>query len=129
MIRRRRRPRANFMLENRWFILAVLFLARAAFLVALVALLIGLPPGIIMALPTQVLRTESVAAGMGVFYARYYPAMALLPGIAGWARDLTNDAAAPVLFAAGMMIVAAGCLTAFRAAKQARIHSRSSVER
>jgi hypothetical protein len=53
---------------------------------------------------------------MGVFYAWYYAAMALLPGMAGWARDLKNDAAAPVLFAAGMMVVAAGCLTAFRAA-------------
>jgi predicted MFS family arabinose efflux permease len=105
------------------------FVDSPVVLFALIALLIGLPPGIIMALPTQVLRRESLAPGMGVFYAWYYAAMGLLPGMAGWARDLTNDAAAPVLFAADMMVVAAGCLAAFRAAKRAPIRSRDSVGR
>ena len=36
---------------------------------------------------------------------------------------------APVLFAASMMVVAAGCLTAFRVAIGARIHVSSSVGR
>ncbi len=89
-----------------------------AALFAVIALVIGLPTGVIMALPTQVLRTESLASGMGVYFAWYYAAMALLPGVAGAARDLTAAPAAPLLFAAGMMVVAAACLAAFRAASR-----------
>ena len=44
---------------------------------------------------------------MGVYYTWYYAGMAILPGGAGLARDLTGSAAAPVLFATAMMI---GCI-------------------
>ena len=49
---------------------------RSPFLV--LALVIGLPGGLIMALPPQVLRRENLATGMGIYYAGYYAAMALL---------------------------------------------------
>jgi predicted MFS family arabinose efflux permease len=78
-----------------------------------VALVVGLPAGPIMALPAQALRPESRAPGMGVFYTWYYAAMAVLPGLAGAARDLVGSPAAPVLFAAAMMLAALGCLVAF----------------
>ena len=44
-----------------------------------IALLIGIPAGLMMALPANVLRSESVAAGMGVFYVWYYAEMTCCP--------------------------------------------------
>ena len=64
-----------------------------------------------MVLPAQALRPETRAGGMGVFYTWYYAAMAVLPGLAGMARDLAGSPAAPVLFSAAMMVDA----DAFRA--------------
>lgn len=82
---------------------------------AIVAIVIGLPPGLIMALPAQALRPESRSTGMGVFYTWHFAAMALFPAFAGTARDLTASAAAPSLFAAVTMVLAAMALLAFRA--------------
>ena len=55
------------------------------------------------------------ASGMGVYYACYYGAMALLTPLAGLLRDATGNAAAPLFFAAGLMGASAGVLLAFRA--------------
>ena len=77
------------------------------------ALAVGVPGGLIMALPAQVLRPQNRAAGMGVFFAWYYAGMAVLPGFAGFARDVTGSAAAPALFAAAMMGVALAALAGF----------------
>jgi predicted MFS family arabinose efflux permease len=87
---------------------------------AMAALLIGLPAGPIMAMPAQALRAESRAPGMGIFYMCYYAAMALLPGVAGMARDLTGSPAAPVLFAAAMMMVTLVCVVGFGAVTRTR---------
>src|SRR5262249_32916033 len=78
------------------------FADGAAFLAAfaVIVLSMGVPPGLIMALPAQALRPDARAGGMGVYYTWYYAAMAVLPSGAGFARDLTASAAAPVLFAA-----------------------------
>jgi predicted MFS family arabinose efflux permease len=96
---------------------------------AVAALIIGLPAGPIMAMPAQALRAESRAPGMGVFYTCYYAAMALLPGLAGMARDLTGSPAAPVLFAAVMMMMTLVCVVGFggamRNAKAAAAVARS----
>lgn len=83
---------------------------------AVVAFAIGVPAGLIMALPARVLRPESRAGGMGVYFTCYYAAMALLPGAAGLARDLSASAAAPALFAAAMMLLCIVGLLAFIAA-------------
>jgi hypothetical protein len=82
---------------------------------AVAALLIGLPAGPVMAMPAQALRPESRAPGMGVFYTCYYAAMAALPGFAGMARDFTGSPAAPILFAAVMMLATLICVVGFAA--------------
>jgi predicted MFS family arabinose efflux permease len=84
------------------------------FVFTVLALVIGAPAGLIMALPAQALRAESRAAGMGVFFTWYYVGMALMPGLAGFARDVTASAAATPLFAAAMMALALAGIAGFR---------------
>jgi hypothetical protein len=81
-------------------------------------LAIGVPAGLIMALPAQVLRPDSRSGGMGVFFTCYYVAMAFMPGAAGLARDLSGSAAAPALFAAAMLLLCVLALMLFHAAKR-----------
>jgi predicted MFS family arabinose efflux permease len=69
-------------------------------------LIIGPPAGIIMALPAEVLRPENRAAGMGLFYSIHYGGMMALTSLAGFSRDLTQNAATPILFG-GMLLIAA----------------------
>jgi len=57
----------------------------------------AMPAGVIMALPGAILRPQSRAIGTGIFFAWYYAGMAGLPALAGTARDMTGDAAAPVI--------------------------------
>ena len=64
------------------------------------SIVIGLPAGVIMALSSEALRPENRATGMGVFYTWHFIAMAVLPSLAGAARELDRRAAAPILFAA-----------------------------
>jgi len=85
---------------------------------AIIVLGMGVPPGLIMALPAQVLRPEMRAAGMGVYYTWYYAAMAILPAGAGLARDYTGSVAAPMIFAAAMMILCVATLLLFQAAQR-----------
>ena len=99
---------------------ALPFTNSPAIVLGVVALAIGVPAGLIMALPAQVLRLESRAGGMGVFFTCYYVAMAVLPGAAGLARDLSGSAAAPALFAAAMTLLCALGLMLFHAAKQVK---------
>ena len=87
-----------------------------AFLI--VGLVIGIPPGPIMALPAQALRPQSRSGGMGVFFSCYYVVMAFLPSAAGLVRDLSGTPAAPTLFAAAMILLCAPALALFHAAKQ-----------
>lgn len=84
----------------------------------LLALAIGVPAGPIMALPAESLRADHRAAGMGVYFTWYYAGMAVLPGLAGFARDATASAAAPALFAAIMMALALFGLLGFRLAQR-----------
>jgi len=101
---------------------AALSLAAAPIIpFAVVALMVGLPAGLIMSLPAQALRRENRSIGMGVFYTWHFAAMAVLPVLAGTARDLSASAAAPSLFAAVTMVAAALALIAFRIA-QARVN-------
>ncbi len=81
-------------------------------------LAIGVPAGLIVALPAQVLRQQSRAGGMGVFFTCYYVAMAFLPGVAGLARDMSGSPAAPALFAAAMMVLCVLGLMLFHVAKR-----------
>jgi predicted MFS family arabinose efflux permease len=90
----------------------------AAFVV--VALAIGVPAGLIMALPAQVMRPESRGSGMGVFFTCYFVAMAILPGAAGLMRDISGSPATPALFAAAMVLLCMLALALFRAVAPAK---------
>ena len=85
------------------------------FLIAVVA---GLPAGLIMSLASQALSPQNRAIGMGVFYAFYYASMAILPALAGRVRDLSGSPASPAIFAAGMMGLSLVGLIAFRLAQR-----------
>ena len=85
---------------------------------AVLAIIIGLPPGPIMALTAESLRPEKRSTGMGVFYTWHFAAMAVLPAVAGTARDLSGSAAAPIVFAAITMVAVAAALIAFRFAQR-----------
>jgi predicted MFS family arabinose efflux permease len=79
---------------------------------------IGLPAGLIMALPAQSVQPENRSIGMGIYYTFYYVGMALLPGLAGLVRDLAGSPAVTALFASAMMGVALIGLFGFRTAQR-----------
>ena len=83
-------------------------------MLAIIGLVVGPAAGIIMALPARVLRPEARSLGMGVYYTWYYIGMAMLPGIAGWCRDLSGVAAAPLMFASLLVIIAIACAVLFQ---------------
>jgi MFS family permease len=72
------------------------------------------PAALIVALPPEVLRPSARGAGLGLFFTLFYACMAVLPGVAGWTRDVTGDPAAPFYFGALMMICASFSLLLFR---------------
>jgi predicted MFS family arabinose efflux permease len=82
----------------------------------ILAVVIGAPAGLIMALPAQALQPKNRASGMGVYFTWYYAGMAMLPALAGLARDLTASPAAPALFASVMMALAVAGVVGFRLA-------------
>jgi len=83
-------------------------------MLAIFGLVMGPAAGIIMALPARVLRPETRSLGMGVFFTWYYVGMAVLPGIAGWTRDFSGIADAPLVFASLLVVIAIACAVFFR---------------
>jgi MFS family permease len=84
-------------------ILAVAVIDAPIPLFILAGLAFSAPAGVIMALPGMLLRPESRAVGTGVFFTWYYVGMAVLPPLAGLARDLSGDAVAPVIVGGAVM--------------------------
>lgn len=78
-------------------------------------LLFGPPPGIILALPAEVLQPEKRAVGMGIFYTCYYAGMAALMPVAGLTRDLSHLSFAPLLFGGALLFLAIALLGLLRA--------------
>jgi MFS family permease len=76
-------------------------------------ILLGLPPGIMMALLPRAVRPEHLATALGVFYALFYLGMAVSQTVAGYLRDVTGDAAMPLLFASGLMLVTIAAVAVF----------------
>ena len=76
-------------------------------------ILLGLPPGIMMALLPRAVRPEHLATALGVFYALFYLGMAVSQTIAGALRDITGDPAMPLLFASGLMLGTIAAVTVF----------------
>jgi len=86
----------------------------SAMLFALIGIIFGPPGGLIMALPSQAVRAERRASGIGVYFTCYYAGMGVLPTFAGYARDLTGNAGAPLWFAGATLIAATLALMRFR---------------
>jgi len=77
-------------------------------------LVMGLPVGVIMSLPARVLRPESRALGMGLFYLWLYIGHAGVPPLAGALQDVSGSPAAPFWFMAGLALLMLGLYLAFR---------------
>jgi MFS family permease len=94
--------------------LTIPVLAHAVPALCLVGLVIGAPPGALMALLPKALPSDRLAAGFGVFYTVFYMTMAATQPAAGLVRDLVSDPAAPIVFAAAMMVATVLGLAVFR---------------
>lgn len=88
-----------------------------------VGLGIGLPVGVVMSLPSEVLRPEHRGTGMGLFYTWLYIGQAGLPPIAGRLQDMVGGSAASIYCAGGLFIVALLLFGAFRLMQSYTIQS------
>jgi predicted MFS family arabinose efflux permease len=94
--------------------LAVSLLSNTLAWLLVGGLMAGLAPGAIVALLPKSLKSEHLAAALGLFYAINYLGMAAMQPVAGLLRDLTGSPAAPIFFAAAMMALTAVALGVFR---------------
>jgi MFS family permease len=74
----------------------------------------GLPAGVLVSLPGEVLRAESRATGMGIFYTMYYTGVAVVPPIAGAIAVRTASSAAPIWMAVACIATSAGAFSMVR---------------
>ncbi|HLZ78552.1 MAG TPA: MFS transporter [Sphingomonas sp.] len=74
----------------------------------------GLPVGVIMAMPASVLRPASRGVGMGIFYVFLYIGHAGLPPIAGAIQDWVGGTAASLYFAAALVFTVLPVFALFR---------------
>ncbi len=113
---RLKRPRLHMMVGGVATAATIACAARApwpAFWLVASGILLGLPPGIRMALLPRAVRPEHLATALGVFYALFYLGMAISQTVAGALRDLTGDASTPLLFASVLMVLTIGAITMF----------------
>lgn len=80
----------------------------------LLGVVAGAVPGPLTSLLPRALAAERLATGLGLSYTVFYAVMAATQPVAGLARDLTGDPAAPVRFAALAMATTVLGLAAFR---------------
>jgi MFS family permease len=88
----------------------------------LTGLVIGGPPGAIMALLPRALRPEVLTTGLGVYYAVFYVSMAVTQPVAGLLRDVSGWPGMPIVFAAVVMAATALALVAFRLIERRAAH-------
>ena len=74
----------------------------------------GLGAGTIMTLPAVILRPETRALGMGVFFSIYYALMMAGPAIAGALADRAGEAGVTFLFGSALLIACIPALGVFR---------------
>jgi predicted MFS family arabinose efflux permease len=120
-----RTQRPNLVLVAGCIIFAVLMttLPRSGAVISVVTaigLLSGLPVGPIMSLPARVLKPETRAIGMGIFYTLYYATMMLGPVVAGALAKSTGSAAAALDFGAIVILACPVLLWAFNHLPEAR---------
>jgi MFS family permease len=73
-------------------------------IVVAIGLINGLPAGPMMSLPARVLRGETRAIGMGIFYTLYYGTMMLGPVVGGALAKWTGSAATALDFGAALLV-------------------------
>ena len=89
-----------------------------ALIFAAIGIIFGPAGGLIMALPSQVLRRQNRAIGMGIFFAIYYAGMGIFPPVAGYTRDVTGNTAAPIILAGVAILLALLALAGFQLLRQ-----------
>ncbi len=77
-------------------------------------LVAGLPAGVFVSLPGEILRPESRSTGMGIFFAIYYAGIAVVPPIAGGVSDRTGSTAAPIWIAIACFAMSGGAFLVVR---------------
>jgi predicted MFS family arabinose efflux permease len=75
---------------------------------------LGVPAGALMTLLPRALAADDVAAGFGVYYTVFYLAMTIAQPAAGWARDVSGRAEAPLVLAVVVMLATLPAVAAFR---------------
>jgi cyanate permease len=83
-------------------------------------LVAGLPAGIFVSLPAEVLRAELRATGMGIFYTIFYAGSALAPVIAGALATYIGSNTAPLWMAVILVVLCAAAHSAFRGLQRER---------
>ncbi|HEX2649953.1 MAG TPA: MFS transporter [Burkholderiales bacterium] len=113
-----------------WLVTTAFFLTGDSPLAWLLAgsVVIGLPAGLFVSLPAEVLRPELRAAGMGFFYTVFYVGVAVFPALAGALYDLTGHAASTLWLAAGCVAVCVPALLLLRALMRSTIPAPVSGE-
>lgn len=82
-------------------------------------LISGLPAGVLVSLPGEVLRAESRATGMGVFYTIFYAGVTIAPLVAGLIAVRTASSAAPIWMAVACVAACAGAFSVARLLQKA----------
>lgn len=106
--------------------LAALLLASSATLVVittgtlpvagllLLGVIAGIPAGALMSLSAEAVSRDNRGPGLGIYYTWYYLGMTLVPVLAGWLRDWTGSAKAPVLLSALLIASVVACVLLLR---------------
>ena len=105
-------------------VLAIPFTSAYVLCFSVIGLILFLPAGIIAALPIEVLRPESRAMGLGLFYTWWYAGVAALPPLGGWTYDVTGNPAAPLIVAAGLVFLTLASLLLFRLSQNMEVSKR-----
>ena len=98
--------------------------AASALAFAALGLVVGLPAGPIMALPSLALKPAERAVGMGIFYTIFYLLMVLAPVAGGFIARASGSARPAFQFGAVGMAIGLVCFLAFvllRARRDARL--------
>jgi len=104
-----RTGRPEFVLVAGCIVFALLMIAlprssAAVLTVIALGLISGQPAGPILSLPARVLKPETRAIGMGIFYTLYYATMMLGPAVGGACAKWTGSAAAAFDFGAVVLL-------------------------
>lgn len=106
-------------------IAAVPWVGASAWWMLAMGAVLGLPSGLMVALPARVLPPEARAVGMGLFYSVFYGGVGLLSPFAGWVRDVTQVAEAPLWTAAALNLLAVPAIGVFLLLESAVLRAES----